>query len=124
MALWPPTCHVSGHRLALVRAEISEALGEDLADLCDPASLLELDVRPDETAAASRRTTQAIAEQVHAARFAGLRWWSAFRGEWHTLVLFPDRHGPRAVRFDVPEPLDLSHEAVRTAMRELGIGRA
>jgi hypothetical protein len=92
-----------------------------LADLCDPATLLELEIRPDETAAASRRTTQSIAEQIHVARFDGLRWWSALRGEWHTLVLFPDRRGRRALRFDVPEPLDLSHPAVLAAMRELGI---
>jgi hypothetical protein len=115
---------VSGHRLALVRAEVSEGLAGRLVDLCDPAQLLELAVRPDETAAANRRTTQSIAERIYMARFAGLRWWSALRGEWHTLVLFPDRIGAGGLRFDVPEPLDRTHDAVLTAMRELGIAAA
>jgi hypothetical protein len=115
---------VSGHRLALVRAELAEGLAERLADLCDPATLLELELRPDETAAANRRTTQAISERIYTARFAGLRWWSALRGEWHTLVLFRDRVGRSALRFHEPEPLDLSHDAVLTAMRELGVGTA
>lgn len=112
---------VAGHRLALVRAEVPEGLALHLADLCEPATLLELGIRPDETAAADRRTTQSIAADVHEARFAGLRWWSALRGEWHTLVLFPDRLEGRAPRFDMPEPLDLSHGAVLSAMSELGI---
>lgn len=112
---------VSGYRLALVRAEISADLFERLADLCDPATLLEMDIRPDETAAADRRTTQSIAARVYVARFVGLRWWSALRGEWHTLVLFPDRVEGLAIRFDVPEPLHLSHDAVVMASRELGI---
>lgn len=115
---------VYAHRLALVRAELSEGLAERLADLCDPATLLEQGIRPDETAAVSRRTTQSIAERIHAARFAGLRWWSALRGEWHTSVLFPDRVRGRELRYDVPQPLDESHAAVRAAMRELGIASA
>ena len=115
---------IAGHRLALARAEIPAELVARLADLCDPATLLELGIRPDETAAVSRRTTQSIADHIYRARFAGLRWWSALRGEWHTLVLFPNRLRNLRPRFDPPEPLELTHEAVRAAMRELGIGRA
>ena len=110
----------AGHALALVRVEPPPDVVNDLADLCDPHVLSRLGIRPDETASASRATTQRLAASIHGAGYAGLRWWSALRGDWHTLVLFRDRIRDR-LAFDPPEPLTLSHDAVRTAMRELGI---
>lgn len=111
---------VAAHPLALVRVEIPERLSESLADLCDPSVLTLLGIRPDETASGSRRTTQRIAAAIHAAGYHGLRWWSALRGDWHTLVLFRETL-TSPLRFEAPEPLTLSHEVVRIAMRELGI---
>jgi hypothetical protein len=115
-----PDLRMSGHALALARVEIPEPFGARLADLCHPAILLELRIRPDETASASRRITQPIAARVHTAGYVGLRWWSALRGEWHTLVLFRDRLG-RALRLHEPETLTLSHPVVLDAARELGM---
>lgn len=111
---------LGGHPLALVRVSIEESIGQRLVDLCDPAVLLELGIRADETASSSRRTTQRIAERVYGPGQPGLRWWSALRGEWHTLVLFRDRIG-RGLQFDVPETLTLGHEAVLSAMQALGM---
>lgn len=109
-----------GYRLALARVTISASLGSRLVDLCDPAVLVALGLPPDETASANRRTTQAIAARIHAAGHAGLRWWSALTGDWHTVVLFRDRL-EGGLAFETPEPLPLEHAALREAMRALGM---
>jgi hypothetical protein len=111
---------VSGHALSLVRCEIARDLSDGIVDLCDPHELVELGIRPDETASPDRRTTQGIAARLHASGYRGLRWWSALRGDWHTLVLFRDRLEV-SWSFDSPEPLSLSHPVVRDALRELGM---
>ena len=111
----------AGRRLALVAVALPGPLRESVLDLCDPAELVRLDLRPDETASRDRAATQRIGASVHAAGHAGLRWWSAFSGDWHTLLLFRDRI-PRPLAFDAPEPLALDHPALREAARELGIG--
>ena len=111
---------MAAHPLALVRVAIPSELLERLADLCDPNLLARLAIRPDETASAERRTTQRIAARLHADGYGGLRWWSALRGDWHTVVLFRDRLDPRMV-FEDPERLTVSHPAVREATRELGM---
>lgn len=90
-----------------------------LVDLCDPSELLRHGLRPDQTASRDRRVTQIIATTLHAAGHAGLRWWSALFGDWHTVVLFRDLAGD--LEFGAPEPLSLEHAAVREAMRALGI---
>lgn len=114
---------VAGQRLAVVAVALPDALRDGVVDLCDPAELVRLGTRPDETASRDRRTTQRIGVAVHAAGHAGLRWWSAFSGDWHTLLLFRDRIGA-ALAFGTPEPLTLDHAALREAARELGIGIA
>jgi hypothetical protein len=62
------------------------------------------------------RRTQAIAAQLARAGYAGLRWWSALSGDWHTLVVFGGTIG-----YKEPEPLTLAHSAVREASAALGI---
>ena len=114
---------VAGHPLALGRVEIPERLFAKLADLCDPTVLIRLGIRPDATASGSRRTTQQLAAAIHSVGYRGLRWWSALRGDWHTLVLFRDKL-TSPLSFESPEPLSLSHEAVQAAMRELGMRAA
>ena len=81
---------------------------------------MRLHIRPDETASGNRRITQRIAAQLRAAGHTGIRWWSALLGDWHTVALFRDRLS-EPLRFGQPEPLALSHAAVRDAMRALGI---
>jgi hypothetical protein len=88
---------------------------------CDPATIAHLDMPPDQVAALSRETTQAIAARLHAAGITGFRWWSVFFGEWHNLVVFRDRmrrapiYGEaRRIRIDDPD--------LAVAASELGIG--
>jgi hypothetical protein len=114
--------HIASNPLALVSVEV-DTIVDDVVDLCDPAVLKRLAIRPDRTASSDRKSTQRIAAELHAAGYAGLRWWSALTGDWHTLVLFRDRTRDR-LRFGEPEPLSLSHPAVIEATRALGIGRA
>jgi hypothetical protein len=110
----------AGHPLALVAVQVPPPVAERIVDLCDPAELVRLGLRPDDTASANRRTTQGIAAGIHASGYAGLRWWSALGGDWHMLVLFRDRLGD-ALAFGQPEPLTLAHEVVRRAMLSLGM---
>jgi hypothetical protein len=111
---------VAGHPLALASLTLPDQVRAGLADLCDPAVLVDLGVRPDATASVSRRKTQRIASEVHVSGYTGLRWWSALRGDWHTIVIFRDRLA-RELRFGEPEPLTLTHAVVRETMRELGM---
>jgi hypothetical protein len=73
-----------------------------------------------------RTVTQAISRRLHAAGAAtgspaGLRWWSALTGAWHTNVVFTDREGPGDVVFGEPRHLQPSDAIVRRALSALGI---
>ena len=68
-----------GYTLSLVRIELTEAIGNGVLDLCDPVNLFERSIAPDDVASSSTARTQAIAAEIHALGFTGLRWWSAFR---------------------------------------------
>jgi hypothetical protein len=116
---------VARRRLALVSMALPAELGDGVADLCDPRVLVRLRVRPDDTASRHRRATQRISAAVHARGHTGLRWWSAFFGDWHAVVLFRDRlHAPPTC--SAPEPLSIHHQQLRDAAGLLGIrlGRA
>lgn len=112
---------VAGRRLALVRVTVAPDTAGRIADLCDPRLLARHDVRPDDTAARTRATSQRIAALMHGNDHAGLRWWSAFFGEWHSVVLFRDRLGADALAYGAPDPLHLGHPAVTEAARTLDI---
>jgi len=103
----------SGKTLALVECELGRIA---LADLCDPAVLVKHDIGPDVLASRDMTRTQAIAAQLARAGYAGLRWWSALSGDWHTIVVFEGK-----IDYHQPEPLTLSHQAVRDASAALGI---
>jgi hypothetical protein len=109
-----------GHRLALFEATLGEEAFAGVADLCDPDTLAGLRIAPDDVAAATRRTTQAISVGLHADGYTGLRWWSAFRGEWHTLVLFLDRLAAFPA-WSGPEPLTPAHDVLRQAAESLSV---
>lgn len=111
---------IGAHALALVDATLAGKIRNRVLDLCDPEMLVRLGVRPDETASNDRNVTQRIASRVHGAGYAGLRWWSALTGDWHTVVLFRDRLDPAAA-YGAPERLAISHPAVVEAARTLGI---
>jgi hypothetical protein len=110
-----------GRPLALVRIDLTEEISDGLLDLCDPANLFEQSIRPDDVASNSTITTQAIAAEIYALGFFGLRWWSAFRGEWHTITLFLDRSPLSGLVFSAPDALSLDHPAVLKAAGALTI---
>jgi RES domain len=103
----------SGRTLALVECRLGKI---KLADLCDPAVLLEHDIRPDLLASRDVTKTQSVAKGLQKKGLAGLRWWSALSGDWHTIVVFEGQ-----LEYGAPEVLTLAHAAVRDASVALGI---
>jgi hypothetical protein len=103
----------SGTTLALVECELDKIT---LADLCDPAVLVQHHIRPDTLASRDIARTQEVAARLLKAGYAGLRWWSALSGDWHTIVVFEGK-----IVYKQPEPLTLAHEVVREASAALGI---
>ena len=115
-----------GHALALVEVTLSPTLVGRIADCTDPAVLAALALRPDDLAHHDRTLTQAIARRLHergaaTGAPAGLRWWSALTGAWHTTVVFTDRERPGEVAFGEPRPVQARDPAVVRAMSVLGI---
>ena len=94
---------------------------KSIADLCDPRALRSLGVAPDRVAARDREATQAIAAMVAETGASGLRWWSAFFGEWHTLALFVDRLPSGALVFATPRVIELSDPRLAAAAVALGM---
>ena len=106
----------SGKPLALVECELGKI---KLADLCDPAVLVKHDIKPDVLASRQIAKTQGIAARLAKAGYAGLRWWSALSGDWHTIVVFEG-----AIEYGKPEPLTIGHKVVVEASAALGIQRS
>lgn len=125
-----------GRPLALVEVTLAPTLTDRILDCTDPEILTILGLRPDELAHHDRVITQAIARQLHAHGVAedahaavhpdvhaGMRWWSALTGAWHTTVVFTDRVRSGEVRFGVPQMLIPDDPAVVRALSILGIRR-
>jgi hypothetical protein len=115
-----------GRQLALVAVTLSPSLVARILDCTDPVVLSALELRPDELAHHDRTLTQAIARRLHArgratGEPAGLRWWSALTGAWHTTVVFTDRERAGEVGFGAPRHLQLTDPAVMRALAVLGI---
>jgi len=113
-----------GHRLAKVEIQVGRGAGR-IVDLSDPGMLTTLAIGPDQVASRLRSVTHPIARAVWDRGAPGLRWWSQFWGDWHTVVLFPKQKGrggsgPR-LEFGQPELLELSAPVVVEASRALGI---
>ncbi len=113
---------VWGHRYALVSVSLSADVWPRIEDLCEAAALAGLRITADQPAYRDRRRTQEIASSLHARRHAGLRWWSAFWGEWHSIVLFRDQIPADAITFGTPVHLDHAAPPVVEAARLLDIG--
>ena len=64
--------------------------------------------------------TQPIARAAWKAGHHGLRWWSSFWGEWHTVVLFTKRLSG-TLGFGEPGVLTVDHPAVTEAASLLGM---
>jgi hypothetical protein len=116
----------AGHDLALLEVRSAGGDAEGLADLCDPNMLATLAIPPDHIASRHRARTQPIARAIWEAGYHGLRWWSRFWGDWHTIVHFTVRSDgdepPGAPRIRAaPRPITTSSPALREAARLLGI---
>lgn len=110
-----------GHQLGIVEVKISPPASAKILDLCAPASQLEIGIRSDQIAARDTSETQAIAQIIYDRDYSGLRWWSAFIGEWHTVVVFLDKISSKQIRFGSVEILGLDHPAVQKAAEVLGM---
>ncbi len=111
----------SGRPLALVECDVTAAVVARIADLCDWNTLARHALGPDVVASRQRAKTQAVASLLYSAGFAGLRWWSARSGDWHTVVVFLGRREAGGLRFADPEKLTLDHAAVVEAAAALGV---
>jgi hypothetical protein len=113
---------VWGHRYALVSVSLAADVWPRIDDLCEPDTLTDLRITADRPAYRDRRLTQQIAATLHDRQRAGLCWWSAFWGEWHTTVLFRDRIPAHAITYGTPRHLDVASPPVVEAARLLDIG--
>ncbi len=110
----------AGLPLALVEVTLAPDVAAGLSDLCDPATLMALGTTPDVTASRRREQTQPIARSAWDRGTPGLRWWSSFWGDWHTVVLFTARI-PDGLGFGEPEVLEATSASVLRAAQLLGM---
>ncbi len=118
----------TGHPLALVDVTLAASLVARIPDCTDPKVLSSLGLRPDQLAHHDRVLTQSVARALHAgatasAGPAGLRWWSALTGAWHTTVVFTDHERSKEVVFGSPQLLHASDPVLGKALTVLGIRR-
>lgn len=116
----------SGYPLALVEITLSASLVARIPDCTDPQVLSAHGLRPDQLAHHDRALTQSVARDLHSRALvtagpAGLRWWSALTGAWHTTVVFTDHERPGEVAFGAPQLLRASDPVLGTARTVLGI---
>ena len=122
----PAYLRQSGRRLALVAVTLVPSLVARIPDCTEPDVLRALGLRPDELAHHDRTRTQAIARRLHELGAAtgdpaGLRWWSALTGAWHTTVVFTDRERDGEVGFGAPRVLEPADPDLTRALMVLGI---
>ena len=110
----------AGFPLALVQVTTTPEVESDLVDLCDPRRLRVENIAPDLTASRHRELTQPVARKIWDTGASGLRWWSSFWGDWHTIVLFTTRAGGY-LEFGDPIPLTPAHPVVMEAADLMGI---
>lgn len=120
----PAFLRQQGHSLALVEVTLGASLAARIIDCTDPDVLSAHALRPDELAHHDRVRTQRIARRLHdAGDAAGLRWWSALTGAWHSVVVFTDRELSGDVVFGSPRKLAPNDDDLVRAFELLGIRR-
>jgi hypothetical protein len=118
----------SSRPLALVEITLAASLVSRIPDCTDPTVLSTLGLRPDQLAHHSRIVTQVVSRDLHSRAThakgpAGLRWWSALTGAWHTTVVFVDHERTGDVTFGAPRVLQMADPALTSALSLLGIRR-
>jgi len=121
LTLQPYDLTESGRPLALAQCRVAAAVLPRIADLCDWNLLARHALGPDVVASRQLSKTQAVARMLYDAAYAGLRWWSALSGDWHTIVLFLGRLEAGDLRFSNPEEVTVDHRAVLEAAGAIGV---
>lgn len=113
----------NGLPLAHVSVDVPRPLFDTLPDLADPETLRRYEIRADVLASPRphRRRTQEIARRLWNDGHAGLRWWSAFHGAWHTTVLFIERAPLTSLTFGAPTVATLQNLAVLSGALAAGL---
>lgn len=111
----------AGYPLALVSIQCGKSVIDRIVDCCDPKVLQKHNVRPDMLASRDRDVTRGIARRFYEAGAAGLRWWSAFSGDWHTVVLFESAVDPKELQMGTPEILTVNTPVVQHAAQILDV---
>jgi hypothetical protein len=110
----------AGRPLALVEVHVDDDTAAELLDLCDPDVIARERIAPDIVASRHRHFTQPLAAAAWEREYGGLRWWSTFWGDWHTVVLFEGRlRSP--LRFATPVALSTDHPVAESTAAFLGM---
>jgi hypothetical protein len=104
---------------ALASLDDPEAGG--LVDLDDPDELSARRLRPSQVASRHRAVTQPIALALFDEGADGLSWWSVLEASWTNVTLFAERAAASLAETAPPEPLAVTHPAVRAAAEEIGV---
>lgn len=108
--------------LATIDDSALDAAGLPLVDLDDPQALLDHELRPSRVATRHREVTQPAALAIFDEGAAGLGWWSTLEASWANVTLFAPRATGHLTLAAEPEPLSVSHPALRAVAAELGVG--
>lgn len=95
-----------------------------VVDLDDPANLVKREVRPSAMATRNRTVTRRIALGIYDEGVDGFEWWSAIEASWINVTLFGDRAVDALQVAGEPQPLTMSHPAVRAAAEVVGVSLA
>jgi hypothetical protein len=122
----PSYLRVRGHALALVEVTLAPSLLARIPDCTDSRVLTRLGLRPDDLSHHDRTVTQEIARSLHPRGAvtgdpAGLHWWSALTGAWHSTVIFADRARRGELAFGTPRHVTRDDPELGEALRLLGV---
>lgn len=118
--LRPAHLEHGGRPLALVEVHFDDQTGAEIMDLCDPNVLARERIAPDIVASRQRHHTQPLAGHAWETGHHGLRWWSTFWGDWHSVVLFVKRLAA-PLRFEDPVVLSIDAPVARRTATLLGM---
>ena len=119
---WIPEVFLTptGHPRAIAEFEFS---GQELLDLDDAATLMDLEISPSQVVVQDLGVTQSLARQIFESRgenIAGLRWWSSqMPSETSALLWGQDGDPPEGLRLVGIQNLSVEHPAVVEAAARL-----
>lgn len=102
-------------------APIDDSAVTELVDLDDPLALSPRKLRPSQVATGNRRMTRRMALSLYREGVNGFEWWSTIEASWVNVTLFADRSLGALRLAGEPEPLSVTHPAVRAAAEAVGV---